>query len=438
MKKKKVVLTVVAVVLVICLIIAAIVLLKKDTFGMTRTERNKPVAVVGGTETITANEFAVDFNNYYSNVDSYNMAYIYGYGGSYHDVSTPEGVEALKKEIFDGMVEERAIICIAAEKGITLTAEEKEQAAKTGREAYDNLVNSYAESYKSYGYSDPKSQAVSGVGEYISKTGIGTKTEYVRRATHSAEASLLQEKVFAKLGEESGITAENAAEYYPDWAKMYQENYTEGYIAYYDEAFIAGEIQNRFLYIPEEGFVFVRVIKLTDGARAEAIVADIGTDAAKFETYCMSEENQDGLMPLIAADDAYAISAADSSFDASVYEAAAAMNVGDIKLVVVDNKADEEEPAAEEAAEPAAEEAAAEPAAEEAAAEPAAEYYIIRRVEGATGIVPFEKVKDKVTDDVVEYAKEEYAEKAVHEWIEKEGNVKIDESVYEMIEAKAA
>ena len=415
--KKKIIITVAVIILVIVLVIAAIMLLKSDTFGMNATQRKKAVAVVG-TEKVTANELAVSFQNYYSNIDNYNMyALYYGYG-TYHDVSTPEGVEALKKEILDDLIEERAYVAMAAEYGITLSAEEKAQCKADGAAAYDDLVAQYTDSYAKSGYSDPKSYAVSTIAQYFSNYGIGTKSEYVRRSTYSAEAALLAEKVNAKLKEESGITEADAEALYPDWASYYEGYYSEGMVATYDSYFMQGYQKIRYLYIPEN-FVFLRVITLTDEARAAELAAEIGTDAEKFETYCMSEENQDGLMPLIAADDSYAISANDSSFDPAVYEAVAAMNVGDITLVTVDVPA--EEPAeGEEAAE----------------AAPTKYFYIVRRVEGNYGIAPFEKVKDTVAADVIEDAQSKFVEERVHAWIAEEGHVVTDDAAVAAIKAK--
>lgn len=420
MKKKKVVVITVAILLVIVLGVAAALLLKSDTFGMNKTERNKAVATVGGDGKVTANELAVSFQNYYGNIDTYNQyALYYGYG-EYHDVSTPEGVESLRREILDELVTERAYVAMAKENGITLSAEEKAEAAQAGKEAYDTLIDQYTEQYSSYGYADPKNYAVTSVAQYFTDSGIGNKSEFIRRNTASEEASLLSEKLSEKLKGESGITAEQAESLYPDWASYYEGYYYDGVIAAYDEYFAQGLQNIRYLYIPEEGFVFLRVIELNDKERAEALAAEIGTDAELFEKYCgnkdaKSEENLNALMGLVAADDSYAISATDSSFDAAVYEAVAAMNVGDIRLVTVTAEAE----------------------ATEEDAEPVSTYYIVRRVEGTTGLVPFEKVKDIVSEDVVNDAQTTYASEQVAAWIAEEGNVVIDEDVYAMVREAA-
>ena len=413
MKKKKIITTAVIVVLVIALIIAAISLLKKDNFGMTSAQRNAAVAVVGGSEKITANEFAIDLQNYIGNIDQYNMYALYYGIGTYRD---PSDKDAIREEKLHELIEERAYVAIAREFGITLSSEEKKEAEEAGKKAYDNLVEQYTNQYSQYGYADPKSYAVSSVAEYFSKSGIGSKSKFIQRNTVTEEASKLRTKVIEKLKEDSNITDDQAEELYPDWVSFYEGYYSEGMIATYDNYFIQGNQKIRYLYIPEEGFVFVRVIALDDEARANEMVEQIGTDAEKFEEFCMSEENNDGLMPLVAPEDSYAISENDSSFDAAVYEAAKEMNVGDIKLVVV-TTAPEAEETDEESEEP------AEPA------EPVTTYYIIRRVEGATGFTPFEKVKDVVVSDVISDAKDKYADKYVHEWMENEGNVVINENV---------
>lgn len=418
MKKKKVILITAAVILAIVIAVAAILLLKSDMFGMTKAQRNKPVATVGGTETVTASEFAIGFQNYYGNIDMYNQYAMYYGVGSYHDVSTPEGVEALRKEILDDLVSQRAYVALAKKYGITLTDEEKKQAAEAGKASYESLVSQYTEQYARSGNADAKNYAMTSVAEYISKSGIGSKAEFIRRNTYNEEAAKLQTKVVEKLKADSGITAEQAEELYPDWASYYEGFYSEGYVSQFDQYFIEGAQKMRYPYIPED-FVFVRVIELSDKDRAEALAAEIGTDAEIFEKYCgnkdsKSEENLDKLMPLVAADDSYAIGANDSSFHPSVYEDVAAMNVGDIKLINVTSEASEEEGTAE-------------------AEEPYSAFYIIRRVEGTTGIVPFEKIKDTVAEDVVSNAQSEAAAKAVSDWIAEEGNVVIDDDVYAMV-----
>lgn len=406
-KTKKTIIIAAAIILIAGLIVAAILMLKTDSFGMNATKRKKAVAVVGGTEKITANELANSYLNYYTQIENYNSQLLMYYGVSYYDLSTDEAKNELKNEMLDSLVEERAAIVLAGQKGITLTAEEKAECEATGKANYDSLVQEYVDGYASSGYTDAKSYALTSVAQYLIDYGFGNKTEFIRRATKSAEASALKTKLLAKLSEESGITAEKASELYADWAANFETNYYAGSVAQQDANFITGSASYRYLYIPE-GFVFVRVINLgTDKARAEALVAEIGTDAEVFEKYCASEENTDGLMKLVAADEGYAIGESDSSFSSEVYTAAAAMNVGDIALVTV----------------PAATTESTETESAEAS------YYIIRRIDGQTGIVPFEKVSEAVVNDLVTDKQTEYAETTIHEWISAEGNVVIDEAL---------
>ena len=397
--KKKVVIIVVAIVLVIALIGCAFLFLKKDAFGMNRSERNAAAITVGGTEKVTAGELATYFNNYYSNL---NQQY------SYYGFTFPE--DDVKESVVEELAEEKAYVCIARELGLSLTAEEEAECKTSGKEAYQELLDEYTEYYESNGTTDAANYALTSVTDYLANYGYGTKQAFIDRNTEAARDEKLMSKVEEYYKNEAGYTDEQLPELYEKFVtENYKDTYYDGVVATYDEYYAEDYQVIRYLYIPED-FLFVRVISLTDEARASEIFADIAGDAEKFETYCKSDENTDVLMKKIADDDAYAIGANDSSFDAAVYEKAAAMNIGDIELVNVVTGTDDD-------------------------GNETGTCYIIRRVEGTTGIVPFEKVKDTVSSDVLEYVQSEYIEEKVHAWLNTEGNVVKNEEVIAKIKA---
>lgn len=412
-KNKKIIISTVALFLVVAVIITAVLLLKKDSFGMTRTQRNAVVAKVGD-ETVTANELAIAYANYSSNIDTYNL-YAQYYGTyNYYDLSTEEGKASLKQDMLDSLVEQRAYVALAKESGIELTKEEKAAAAQAGKDSYQEMIDSYTESYQSAGYANPSNYAMSAAGDYLTSYGIGTKSAFIARNTYAAEAELYAEKLTAMLEEKSGITEESGPALYEAYTSTAAEDYTAGTVALYDSYYMAGSIDCRALYIPEDQeFRFIRVISLENEARAEEMFAEIGNDAEKFETYCMSEENLDQLMPLVAADDYYAISAEDSVFTDEIYAAAKDMVPGDIQLVKVPVTLTNED----------------------GSESTSMQCYIIRAVEGQTGVVPYEKIKDTLGASLIAAEKSEFVYSELNTFIADASKVSIDEAVFNAVKA---
>ena len=162
-----------------------------------------------------------------------------------------------------------------------------------------------------------------------------------------------------------------------------------------------------YLYIPED-FIFVRVIQLTDKIKAQEILEKVqgGED---FETYFASDDNENADGKNLK-DKAQAIGANDSAFSAEVYTQAAAASVGDVILVPVEGT--------------------------DSDGNATTTYYLVKRVEGTTGMVPYEDVKSVIDSTLKSHEESEYANKQVEAWREKANIVIDDEAVQAFDPAK--
>ena len=156
-----------------------------------------------------------------------------------------------------------------------------------------------------------------------------------------------------------------------------------------------------YLYIPED-FIFVQVIQISDAEKAQEIMTKIrgGED---FETFRTSEDNESAEGKALAADKGQPIGENDSIFNSAVYVLAKDMQVGDVDMVeAVDQDSD---------------------------GSATASYYIVKRVEGTTGIVPYEEVKSVIDGTLKSYAGSKYFDEQMDAWREKANIVIYDEAV---------
>lgn len=405
--KKKTIRIAVIAVLVIALLVVGIVLLKTDKFGYNYFQRNKAIASVGELS-VTRGEFAQSFNDYYSNLDYYNLyALYYGYG-QYFDASTEDGMNELKAYILENLLEQKAYVQMAEEMGIALTEEEEAQCKQDGQDAYDELFEQCVESAKSAGSTTPETYATTTISSYFSNMGL-TKSTYIARQTETSRASLLAEKVYAQLQDEKVVTDEELPEIYNDYVQTnYVDGYTDGAYANYEYYRQLGSVETSYLYVPED-FVFIRVIQMTAADVAEDANAKIEEDPSQFETLLKDEEvNEDTFIGTLDETEGYGIGENDSLFDASIYEAAKEMEIGDVKMVTVENTSTDDDG--------------------NTTVTPV--YYIIKRIEGEpAGIVAYEKVADKMKDTLVSNVKANYASDALESWMEKAGLVKDEAAI---------
>lgn len=400
-KKRTIGIAVIAV-LVIALVAVGITLLKSDRFGYNYFERNQTIASVGNVS-ITKGEFAQTFNDYYSNIDTYNLyALYYGYG-QYFDTTSEDGLSELKAYILESLLQQKAYVQMAEEMGITLTEEEEAECKQDGQDAYDDLFEQCVESAKSAGSTTPETYATTTISTYLSNMGL-TKSGFIARQVESSRASLLADKVYAQLQDEKVVTDEELPEIYEDYVQTnYVDSYTDGTYSTYEYYRRQGSYTTPYLYVPE-GFVFIRTILITDPETGADVLAQIKEDPTQFETILKNGEiNEDEFMVTLDEDEGYGIGENDSLFDDQIYEVAKNLEVGDVQMVSVESTTTDDD--GNEVAVPIC--------------------YIIKRIEGEpAGILAYEKVADEVNDTLLSYVKSNYANDALESWMEKAGITK--------------
>ena len=408
MKNKKRTIRILVIALVAVIVIAAaVVLLKKDKAGYNYFERRQQIASVGS-ETITKGEYSTAFNEYYSNISTYNLyALYYGYG-KYYDVSTEAGVQELKTDMLDSLIQQKAYRQIAKELGITLTNEELDECRKTGQEAYQQMYESCVESAKNAGSTTPETYADTLIATYFSNMGL-TKSGFIAYKTEAAQVSKLADKVDQHYKDEKNITEEELPALYEQYVQdNYVKAYADGAYANYERYRKQGSVTLPYLYIPE-GFVFIRDIEIEDEAVAKETMTKIEEGGvAAFEEALKDENvNQDTFLTTLGEDEGYGIGDKDSLFSSEIYDAAKDMAVDEIKLVEVkattENDGKEEEKST---------------------------WYIIRRIEGiAPGVLPYEKVAEEIKDDLESSVKSQYAQEQIQAWIDSHNVTKDEEAV---------
>ncbi len=394
---KKILLIAAAALAIIVLVAGLVMLLRKDSFGDNYFTRGKAVATVNGAK-ITRNEFASSVSNYYNNIDTYNMyATYYGYG-KYYDTSSESGMKSLKNDILNNLIDGEIHIQMAKDLGITLTAEEQAQVAQEAKDALTNLKNQILESAKSSGSQTPETYAATMLANYFSNMGISQKT-FLKRSEHSALADAYAAKLQEHFAAERNVTEEELKDIYAEYVKEhYQDAYTDGSYAANTSYVVSGYTDIPYLYIPED-FLFVQVIQLSDAEKAQEILTKI-KDGEDFETYRISEDNESEAGKSEAFASGIAIGENDSVFDGAVYVLAKDMNVGDVDMV--------------------------ESVGKDADGNDVSAWYIVKRVEGTTGVVPYENVKSVVDSSLKSHEESEYYAEKFEAWREK-ADIVIDE-----------
>ena len=402
-RQTKKILLIAAVALAILVLAAGLImLLRKDSFGDNYFTRNKAIATVNGAK-ITKNEFAASLSNYYNNIDTYNMyAMYYGYG-KYYDVNSETGVRDLKKDILNSLIDNEVFIQMGKELGITLTAEEQSAVAQSAKDALTNLKDQILETAKSSGAQNPETYATTMLANYFSNIGINQKT-FVKRSEHAALAQAYAEKVQEHFAAERNVTDGELKDIYAAYVQEhYVDAYSEGAYSLTESYVANGYTDIPYLYIPED-FIFVRVRTITDAIKAKEILKKI-QDGEDFETYFASDDNENTVGKGLG-DKPQAIGESDSAFTSEVYTQAAEAAVGDVILVSVDGT--------------------------DADGKATTTSYIVKRVEGTTGVVPYEDVKAVIDDTLKSHEESEYYTEQVEAWRGK-ANIVIDEDVLEAV-----
>ena len=397
---RKIILIAAAALAVIVLVAGLVMLLRKDSFGDNYFTRNKAIASVNGAE-ITKNEYASSLSNYYNNISTYNMyALYYGYG-QYYDTSTEAGMKSLKNDILNNLIDYEVYIQMAKELGITLTAEENAAVVQSAKDSLASLKEQILESAKSSGSQNPETYATTLLANYFSSTGINQKT-FLARSEHTALAETYASKLQEHFNTERNVTEDELKDIYAEYAKAYYEDtYTAGAYAENASYVASGYTEIPYLYIPED-FIFVEVIQTSDAEKADDMMTKI-RENGDFETYRTSEDNESELGKASAAGKGQAIGENDNGFDSSVYELAKDMEVGAVEMVqAVTQNTDGNDTSV---------------------------YYIVKRVEGTTGLVPYEEVKSVIDSTLKSYAQSLYYNEQIDAWREKADIVIDDDAV---------
>ncbi len=391
-RKKKIrnIIVICAAVLVLAIVVGAIVLLRNDTFGLNYFERNKVVATVGD-EKVTMGEYAMALTNYYSNIDTYNMyAMYYGYG-TYYDVKTEQGVQQLQEDMLSQLVSERVYIVLAEELGLTLTDEEKAECRKSGKDAYTTLEADCLKQAQEAGSDNAATYAKTVLTNYLANTGM-TKASYIAMNERSAVSSKLANKLSLHYGDERDVQDSELPEIYEEYAQKY---YVDAYYAGAYSAYIGylkdGSATAPYLYVPDD-FIFVRVITVDDLLTARDVEEQL-EEGADFEELLNSDSNSDSFIKEHEYE--YAIGANDSVFASDVYTAAAELAVGDyVKVPVTTSSTDSETGETTENT----------------------VTYFVKRVEGTTGVLPYDRVEKDVADSLISYAENMYTNEKIEAW----------------------
>ena len=380
-KTKKMILASAGICAVILLVAGLVMLLRKDSFGDNYFTRNQAVATVNGVK-ITKNEFVTAVSNYYNNIDYYNMYASFGYGTYYE--KDEAGMKTLKDDILKGLIYDEVYIQMAKDLGITLTDEEKAAVKQSAQDSLDSLKSQILESAQSAGYQNPETYAVSMLATYFSNMGIN-KRIYLRRNEHAATAEKLADKIEAYYAAERNVTDDELEGLYADYVKKnYEDVYKDGNYSETESYVALGYMDIPYLWIPAD-FFFVRVIQLSDETKANDIMEEI-EGGADFEDYFATDDNENTTGKSMG-DKAQAIGGKDSPFNEEVYKKVGYMGVGEVALV------------------------------EGVAEDGVKTFYIVKRVEGTTGTVPYEEVKDIIADTLRNSAGKAYAEEKTEAWM---------------------
>ncbi|MDO4543982.1 MAG: hypothetical protein Q4C01_05445 [Clostridia bacterium] len=370
--KRTILISVIAAVVVIVAILL-IAALQQDGYGFNWFERNKKVAVAEDAS-LSMGEFERTFSN---------SAYYYSMYITDEESWTNLANSTLQQEIaYKIYVREAEAL------GLELTAEQQEAVDAAGQSAVDSLESSIRSSLaSSYGYASgdevPDTTVLTQLTSYFKDLGC-SKAQFMKEAEYSTYAEYCYTNLVAYYEENEMVGYEELLTAYEQYVTdIVMPNYYNGTYASYETSYQAGTSEYRYLYIPED-FVFVRAIKLSDEETMNEVVArlEAGED---FETILKEDVNEDEFIKTMDDSEGYAIGEADCFMDSNdgiVYPIAAEMTIGEgwETVDVVATSTDDEGTVTETHT-----------------------YYIIMRVDGETGIVPFEKYRDAIETDIELY-----------------------------------
>ncbi|MCL2671687.1 MAG: SurA N-terminal domain-containing protein [Clostridiales bacterium] len=419
----------IAIAAVVLVAVAALVLgiyaISQDDLGLNWFQRQPAVVRVNGDE-VSAHEFALAYKN------AYEMSIFYAqYGMSYYTDTNVAGWENnLKNMIVDEFIRARIYVQQAVKYELSLTDEEKAAMKQAGKDAVQGLRDECLLYAVQSGYAGAEAaeelKAVQNNTEdeiedssaaYVAHlNGLGmintsarnqvekmmtdtmlrqgtTLSAYRKSAEQAYYDKQLTDKLLAYY--EAEIYKQNDADLpalYADYAQFFEDEYTASDMADYINQMKYGGVSHPALYIPEDA-LFLRYIEVgEDEAKADDIMArlEAGED---FESIVASEENISEFGRTYALP--YAVTAMDNFLPDEVFEALTKLETGAYGLAQRDTVT---------------------PATEEEEETVTSYYYIILRVEGSTGIMAYETVKDMMRDTLISYDRSKAFAALYAEW----------------------
>ena len=385
MKKKnlKVLLIVIAVAIVVIAAAVFASLLRKDGRGMNAFDRSKVVATGGG-QSITMGELAMGLDN--------SINYYHQY---YNTTYTGDELKQLQENVAKDLLLQKVYASKTEELGIGLTAEEIATCKKTASDQLATLEETIGKQLSTSGnFSNANLQTQ--INEYFTRQLGMNKSQYKAYIESQEKASLSLKKLEDYYADSlSEYTDEDLLAFYHEHtSENYGDNYVDGNYAMQMYYYMLGYSSTPYLYVPE-GFFYVDVLSFSADTEEEANafvekVNESGDfDAIAAESGVMSQHDFLPAPYAVGPNDWFYI--LDSQ---ETYDAAAAMEIGEMKTFVISNT-----DAAEDA--------------------PAYTVLVVKRVEGAicengaaSGVVDIDYygLRDSIKSDFEDHKFEELTE----------------------------
>lgn len=368
----------------ICLVLA-LALAAMPLLAGCAAKDNRVVARVGDRE-ITMQQFT----NAYRNNEAY--AVYYGY-----DLSTDEGLADFQDYILDLLVNSEMLLYQADQAGITLTEEEVAEAETTGKESYDAFYDQFLQAAENAGASDVRAYANKLLTDALVDNGM-TVSEVKQSYLDSARDNMIIEKLQNQILDEVQPTAEELRAMYDEELAEQQELFDETPSSYFSYATSAAYGYSCIpLYVPE-GFFRVRQILVADEETANEVLEKLeaGED---FETL-LEEYNTDPGMESEAYANGYLVGEG-ANFITEFLDAALALeNDGDVSPAVQSSEG----------------------------------YHIIKRVSTEPSrVISYEEQQESLDAYFTNVLKNEHYNEVLNGWLETEGLVTRDESLYRTV-----
>ena len=396
--------------LVIAVVVFGIYALSTDAAGNNWFERQATALSVNG-DKVSMGEFSAAYTTYVNNIQMKNIYAQMGYGGTYVDTGKENWQLDVKKIIASQLIQERVFAQKAADFGLALTAEEKASIKEAGRKAVEDLRKECLKAAIQRGYAGAEASAIlsnsSGSGDPLAeleKRGLINASaknhaqEMIAEAMIAQGTTLAQFRKNAEKEREYNLLYDKVVNYYLEniyveddaalpgvYEEFVQKNFADDYKAgdysNYIKYYMGGSISFPPLYVPENA-LFVRYIDAGEGeegkARAEELLGKLD-EGADFEALVASEDNQSEFGREYA--EPYALMADDNFLTTEVFESATKLEDGAYALV-------ESESTVEDAG-------------SESGVKIVTHYYLILKTNGTTGMVPYDKVADKIKDTLI-------------------------------------